>query len=296
MPESDPELDLTVVVPAHDAAATIAEQLDALAEQEWSGSFEVVVVDNRSSDATAGVVAEYAARDPRFRLVSAPERNSIGYARNTGIAAARGRSIAMCDSDDVVGPGWVAAIGDALASHAFVTGPLDVHRLNPPEVVETRGLAIEHGPGSFLDAFPFAHSCNLAFHRALVDTHGGFDESLVNGSDVELSHRFWRNGVELTYVPDAVVAYRYRATTRGLYRQARNYARVKPVLVARFRSEGTALPSPFSWRRWVWLARNVLLVRTAAGRARWVWVLGGCVGEVQGMWRVRRARRRGRGS
>jgi GT2 family glycosyltransferase len=198
----------------------------------------------------------------------------------------------MCDSDDVVGEGWVAAIGAALREHEYVTGPLDVHSLNRPEVAATRGTAIERTAGSFLGVVPFSHSCNMAFRRELIDRYGGFDESLVNGSDVELSHRFWRQGVPLHFAPDAVVAYRYRDTTKGLYRQARNYARAKALLAARFRAEGTALPRTWSVRRWLWLVRNLPLLRTAAGRARWVWVAGGCVGEVQGGWRVWRSRAR----
>jgi glycosyltransferase involved in cell wall biosynthesis len=281
------DLDLTVVIPAHNAADTLAQQLDALIEQEWSGTGEVVVVDNKSTDATPALVARYAARDPRVRSVMASERAGIGYARNTGIDAARGRSIAMTDSDDVVAPGWVAAIGDALRDAEFVTGPLDVHALNPPSVVETRGFAIERGPGQFLDLFPFAHSCNMAFRRDLVERVGRFDESLVNGSDVEFSYRLWRAGVELAYVPGAVVRYRYRTEAADLYRQSRNYARAKATLVARVRADGTEAHAPVPWRNWLWLLRHVPSVRHPAGRSKWVWVFGTCVGSAQGAWRAR---------
>jgi glycosyltransferase involved in cell wall biosynthesis len=288
MTTATPEvLDLTVVMPAHNAAATIGEQLDALVGQVWSGSWEVVVVDNRSTDATAEIVARYSGTDPRIRLIRATERNGIGYTRNTGIDAARGRSIVMADSDDVVAPGWLAAIGDALCRAEFVTGPLDVKALNPPRVVETRGFAIEQGPGEFLGTFPFAHSCNMGFRRRVVDRVGRFDESLVNGSDVEYSYRLWRAGIELVYVPEAVVRYRYRTEIADLYRQARNYARAKATLVQRFRADGTDIRVPGSWRNWLWLVRNAPRLRTDAGRARWVWVLGGCVGSVQGAWRAR---------
>jgi len=288
MTSAAPEvLDLTVVMPAHNAAATIEEQLEALVEQVWSGSWEVVVVDNRSTDATADIVTRYADKDPRIRLVRADERNGIGYTRNTGIDVARGRSIVMADSDDVVAPGWLAAIGDALRDAEFVTGPLDVKALNPPHVVETRGFAIERGPGEFLGKFPFAHSCNMGFHREVVGRIGRFDEGLVNGSDVEYSYRLWRAGIELVYVPGAVVRYRYRTEPADLYRQARNYARAKATLVKRFRADGTDVRASIPWRNWIWLLRNVPRLRNAAGRARWVWVFGGCVGSAQGSWRAR---------
>ncbi len=192
----------------------------------------------------------------------------------------------MTDSDDVVAPGWVAAIGDALRDAAFVTGPLDVHALNPPGVVETRGLAIERGPGDFLGV-PFAHSCNMAFRRDLVDRVGRFDETLVNGSDVEFSYRLWRAGVELVYVPGAVVRYRYRTETGDLYRQSRNYARAKATLVKRFRADGTEISVSVPWRNWLWLVRHAPSVARPAGRNKWIWVFGTCVGSAQGAWRTR---------
>src|SRR4051794_611750 len=89
-------VELSVVIPAHNEERTIAAQLDALLAQEWDGSWEVVVVDNRSTDATAAVVQGYADRDDRVRLARAPERAGLNFARNAGIEASRGRSFALC--------------------------------------------------------------------------------------------------------------------------------------------------------------------------------------------------------
>ena len=283
--------DLSVVIPAHNAAATLVEQLDAVLDQEWTGTWEVIVVDNRSTDNTRAIVESYAARDPRVRVVLATERQGIGYTRNQGIIAACGRGIAMCDSDDVVAEGWIEAIGTALETHDFVTGPLDVQSLNEPWLVATRGLAIEKASGNFLGVFDFAHSCNVAFRRSMIDTTSGFDETLVNGSDVEFSFRAWRAGYILHYVEDAVVAYRYRTTMDGLWRQARNYSKVRPVLIARVQSTGVAVSPPTSWRGWLWLVRSLPQLRDRAGRARWVWTAGLRVGAIEGHPTVRRVLR-----
>src|SRR5664279_5718728 len=131
-------LDLSVVIPAHNVADTLAEQLDALLAQQWDGEWEVVVVDNRSTDGTAALVAEYAARDPRIRMVTAPARAGRSYARDVGLASATADAIAFCDGDDIVGPRWVAAMGDGLREHRVVTGPLDSSRLNPDWLAESR--------------------------------------------------------------------------------------------------------------------------------------------------------------
>ena len=287
-------VELSVVIPAHDAEATLAQQLDALLAQSWDGRWEIVVVDNLSTDQTRRVADRYAERDERVRVVAAEERPRIGYARNTGIAAARGRLIAMCDSDDVVAPGWVAAMGDALREHEFVAGALDVHTLNGPDIVATRGLAIEREQTMFQGLFPIAHSCNVGFRRDVLDRIGGFAEDLVNGSDVDISHRAWLTGIDCFYAPGAVVAYRYRATSGALYRQARNYGRVNAQLVAKFRAAGTDVALQNDWRGWLWLGRKLPSLTNPSGRANWLWSAGTRIGRLEGLWRHRDALRAGR--
>src|SRR5262245_52337279 len=126
---------LSVIIPARNVADTLRVQLDALAAQAWEPGFEVVVVDNGSTDETPKIVAEYAARDARFRLVDAPHGSGVSFVRNRGIEAANAPAIAICDGDDIVGPAWVAAMGDALVTHEVVTGPIEVDTLNPAWLV-----------------------------------------------------------------------------------------------------------------------------------------------------------------
>lgn len=278
--------DLSVVIPVRDAAATLGDQLDALLVQDWDRPWEVVVADNGSTDGTRAIVEQYTAGDPRVRLVDASDRPGVAHCRNVGIRAARADAIAMCDADDVVHPGWVQAMGEGLQRHELVTGPLDITTLNPEWVLDTRGRALAEGPGRFLDLFEFAHSCNLGFRRELVDRLGPFDEQLVAGEDVELSGRFWRAGVNVTYLDDAVVSYRYRDTMRGLWRQARAYGQVRRELFGRVAASGIPVTEPGRLRSWAYLVRNVGLVRSQRGRAKWVWVAAGNVGRIEGDLRL----------
>ena len=125
-------IELSVVVPAFNAAATIGAQLDALQRQHWDAPWEVIVADNGSTDNTAALVAQRAATDGRIRLVDASDARGAAHARNRAVAAARGSVIAFCDADDVVGAGWVAAMGSALKRTPFVTGPQEYKTLNEP--------------------------------------------------------------------------------------------------------------------------------------------------------------------
>ncbi len=283
-----PVPELSVVIPALDAAATIDAQLEALLADDWDRPWEIVVVDNGSRDATRAIVDRYATRDARVRRVDASDRSGVSHTRNVGLGAARAESVAMCDADDVVADGWVRAMGTALREHEFVTGPLDVDRLNPGWVADSRGRAIGAGPGDFHGVFPFAHSCNLGVRKAVAVACGGFDERLDTGEDIELSFRLWRADVALTYVPAALVHYRYRTSIGELWDQSRAHARVAPWLEHQVRDAGVALPADGEWRRWLWLGRHCGLLATRSGRAHWVSVAGGRVGRLEGRWRARR--------
>jgi glycosyltransferase involved in cell wall biosynthesis len=282
-------LDLSVVIPARNEAATIGEQLGALAGQTWSGTWEVVVVDNGSTDATPAVVEAFGREHPRVRLVHARERAGLNYARNCGIDASLGRAFVLCDADDLVADGWVAAMGDALRDHPMVTGLLELDRLNPEWLASSRGRGDERGLPTFHDIFPTVHGNNMGMQRAVWEDLGRFDEDVIIGSDdVEISMRAWRAGIPVTFVSEAVVHYRYRPEPRALWRQGRNYGRSRPLVTRRLREEGLPSPGRFAgWRSWVWLVVHSPDVRTPEGRAAWTWVAANRWGQLEGSVRYR---------
>lgn len=93
---------VSIVLPFRDAAPTLARCLDSLTAQSWA-DFEIVAVDDGSSDGGPAIAAEHAARDPRLRIVSQPPRGIVG-ALNAGLAACRGQWVARMDADDVALP------------------------------------------------------------------------------------------------------------------------------------------------------------------------------------------------
>lgn len=277
---------LSVVIPAHDAADTLGEQLDALLAQRWAPGFEIVVADNLSTDATAEVVRERMP-DERLRLVSATTGRGAAVARNAGVAAARAEAIAFCDADDVVADGWVQAMGGALRSHALVAGRVDVERLNPPALARSRGLAIGAGAGTYFGVFPFAHSCNIGIRAGALHAVGGWDESARTGEDIELCLRLWQAGVALHDDPSALVHYRYRGGT-SQWEQATRYGGAH-VDIAR-RLEVRQLPRPsrlHGWRNLAWLVKHLLDALDADRRPRWLWVAALRAGHIRGSLRWR---------
>ncbi len=233
------------MIPARNEAATIVAQLDALTAQGWDGSWEIVVVDNGSTDATAAIVTDYGVSCPRVRLVPATERAGLNYARNVGIEAAHGTAFALCDADDLVAPGWVRAMGEALREHAMVTGSLELDLLNPEWLAGSRGRGDERGLPTFHGIFPTVHGNNMGMRRDTWRALGRFDEVVIIGADdVELSMRAWTQGVAIHFVPEALVHYRYRPEPAALWRQGRNYGRSRPLVVRRLREQGLECSEP----------------------------------------------------
>lgn len=98
--ERNPRPLVSVVMPAHNSVRTLRDSAESVLDQTVS-SIELIIVDDGSSDGTAALARQIAAADPRVRILHHPVARGPAGARNTGIAAARGRYLAFCDSDDL---------------------------------------------------------------------------------------------------------------------------------------------------------------------------------------------------
>lgn len=120
-PDDDPPVSdsptVSVVMPVYNGAALLPDTLQSLATQSF-GDFEVIVVDDCSTDDTRAVVERWA--DPRVRLVTMPQNGGPVLARNRGVAEARGRYIAALDHDDLCFPGRLAQQVAYLEAHPAI--------------------------------------------------------------------------------------------------------------------------------------------------------------------------------
>jgi glycosyltransferase involved in cell wall biosynthesis len=281
-------VELSVIVCAHNEQATLPQQLDALLAQKWAGEWEVVVVDNRSTDGTSALVSRYAATNPRVRLVRANKSSGQSYAMNVGVQAARADLLAFCDADDVVAPGWVAAMASGLRDHAIVTGPHELDLLNPTWLADSRGRTIEETVGSFAGIFPCVRGAGWGVRRSAWDRVGGMSEDYQAAQDIDFSLRAWLAGIDIAGLPDAVVHYRYRDTPRALWRQGFTYGRHRPRIARLLKEHGKPTPPALAgWKSWLLLLTRLPTLVTPSGRAIWMWIAGNRVGQVVGSVRER---------
>lgn len=192
---------ISIVIPTFNRLPILTKCLDALEAQRWQGRYEVVVVDDGSTDGTIAFLQSQPERFAHVRLVCQDHRGPAA-ARNLGITSARGDTIIFIDSDLVVTPVF-------LASHAAI---LEAH---PGEAVFTYGRVVntcnfdhpESEPYKITDfSAAYFATGNVAIARRWLEAAGPFDEtfSLYGWEDLELGVRLKKLGLRLIKCPEAV--------------------------------------------------------------------------------------------
>jgi len=280
---------VSVVLPCYNAASTIAEQMEALASQRCSEPWELIVVDNRSTDDSMAIVARFAEAIPGLRIVDASERQGRSYARNIGVAAARGASIAFCDSDDVVGAGWLSAIADALKRFDCVACRVDFDRINSASSLASNHARHAQHNGLqiawYAPFLPHAGGGTLGIKRALHQRIGGFDETFATLEDTDYCFRVHLAGGRMQFVPEALVHVRVRPTAVGRFHQVCQWARYNVLLAHRYGHASAPGVSPWKEyvKQWIRLGETLPKVRSRVEWEGWVWHCGWQIGVLQGV-------------
>lgn len=279
---------VSVVIPTYNAVDTLGAQLDALAHQDYDGAFEVVISDNGSTDGLAEFISRRTQRMP-VRVVDASERRGVSHARNVGCRESRGDLIVICDADDVVVTGWLRALVAVAAKAECVGGSLDATMLNDASSIAWRFPHRADQLPVKLRFLPYAHGCNVAVWRDVVEALGGWEETYQGGGeDVDFCWRLQLEGGRLAVAPDAVVNYRHRERAGGLARQMAGYAQADVLLYKRFREHGArrrSIPTAISdlW----WLLSRLPLLNRRDVRGLWANRWGQLRGRVVGSLRYR---------
>jgi glycosyltransferase involved in cell wall biosynthesis len=195
------QIRVSVIIPTYNRAALAREAVASVLAQSFR-DFEVVVVDDGSSDHTVEALAPYAAQ---VRLRRRENRGGVSAARNTGIAAARGEWLAFLDSDDLWLPEKLARQMAYLAEHP------ERQICQTEETWVRRGVRVNqprtHRKIGGRLFFPSLERCMVSpsavlLYRRLIELHGGFDEDLPAAEDYEMWLRLsWRYEIGLVSEP-----------------------------------------------------------------------------------------------
>lgn len=213
--------DVSVVLSTYNRASRLALALEALLQQIGAPAYEVIVVDNNSTDDTREVVSALAATDGRLRYAFEP-RQGLSHGRNTGIGLARAPIIALTDDDVRVAPDWIAQLERTFREHPeidYIGGRVLPNWLEPPP----RWLTTAHWSPLALQDYgeePMSTGreravclvgASLTFRRRVFETVGLFTPALGRikdgiGSteDHDMQLRMWRAGMRGLYAPNVV--------------------------------------------------------------------------------------------
>lgn len=191
-PVSDAVPLVSVVTAYYRNQATLGAQLDALVTQEEAPPFEVIIADNEGSARLPRIVEPYRDRLD-IRIVPAASRQGQCHARNIGVRAARGFTIAMSDADDVVCPTWVSALSRMTqAADVLATGPMRLDVINSEDVCRVKakldGLPrtpspYQEEPFCYLGYERFVFGSNVGVRRSTYVELGGMNEAMLGGSE-----------------------------------------------------------------------------------------------------------------
>lgn len=193
----------SVVIPAYNARETIRECLAALSRQTFGGKYEVIVVDDDSTDETGRIVREMGAKCFSIR------RGGPAKARNLGIEKARGEIVLFTDADCIPAGNWIEKITEPLRDDA-VAGVKGVYRTRQRELT-ARFAQYEYeekydrvARDTYID---FVDTYSAAYKRSVLVENGGFNTSfpIATGEDAELSFRLAEKGYKMVFQPEAIV-------------------------------------------------------------------------------------------
>jgi glycosyltransferase involved in cell wall biosynthesis len=199
----------SIVVPAYNAAATLAETLEGVMAQDFA-DWECVVVDDGSTDATLEIARGYRDRDRRFRSVHQANAGTAG-AYNAAIEAALGKYIVICSADDILLPSHLSTFANFIDQNP----EYDIYSSNgyywrPDEkdlVYYDKGSREPHSK-SMADVIRLCfYSVGAVFRRELFERTGGFRAG-VFGEDYDFWLRAMALGARHRYVPAALSLFR----------------------------------------------------------------------------------------
>jgi len=239
---------ISVIVIARNEEKCILECLHSLSAQDYpTEHFEIVVVDNASTDRTRDIVREFISTFPTARLVENPKLG-VASNRNAGVLAAKHETIAFIDADCQAKPNWLSTLERAFTeetekdpSVVAVGGPNvapdDTTLFRRVVAVATTNYWGHHGsvqamkPDVRLDV-DHLPTLNVMYDRQRVIDVGLFDETQGNISeDVDMSHRLRGKGYRLVFEPNATVTHRWREDIVGWMKNIEVYGKGRSWLM-----------------------------------------------------------------
>ena len=245
-------LHISVIVPVYNDAEGLATTARSLLAQDYpEDRYEILLVDNGSSDDTPRVAEELAKRHPgHVQALEEQEIQSSYAARNRGVAAARGEILCFIDADMPVPPGYLTAVARRFEEPetqylgCTVKVASDVNSL-ASLLDRILGFPIE----GYLSRLHYAPTCCLSVRASVIDAVGPFDAGLESGGDMEFGTRVHDHGLPQGLIDEVALVHPARTRIRALRDKRRRVARGHARMLERHPGRFEELAKTYRWRR-----------------------------------------------
>ncbi len=228
-------LSFSFIIPVYNRPEEIRELLQSLKEQEFSKTFEVVIVEDGSTESSSDVVDDFQG-DLKISYYSKPN-SGPGDSRNYGMKRAKGNYFIVLDSDCILPPQYLNNAHQSLSDKYIDCwgGPDAAHKsfslvqkaINyaMTSVLTTGGI---RGNKKMVNKFQ-PRSFNMGISKKAFEASGGFGQ-IHPGEDPDLSIRLWKKGFETRLIPEAFVYHKRRINWSKFYTQVKKFGTVRPIL------------------------------------------------------------------
>jgi len=222
---------VSVVIPTYNRKDMLKECLESLFNQTYpKDKYEIIVVNDGSTDGTEEVLKEYAKKAPcAFKWLTQQNKGSYA-ARNLGIKNAGGEIICFTDDDCIADKRWLEELVKGFTDEGIGGVGGRIIAYNPKTMLEKY---VEMDQASEIRE-PL-YTCNAAYKKGVLERVRGFDSYFRSGGDVDMSIRVTLEGYKLKYASDAIIYHKHRETLKGLIKQRYNYGIGTAVLSKKYR-------------------------------------------------------------
>ena len=215
-----PTMYTSVIIPVYNDPVGIRNTLQSLTNQTYSTSaYEIIVIDNGSTDGTRTVIQEFSNEFCYISLVIEAELQGSYAARNTGIQASSGEILVFIDADMTVDDNWLSKLNSKMEQNDIYYLACNVEQYIP-DGKETRIALYDRVTGFPVERYvkdqQYSPTCCLCVRHSIFDKIGFFDPRLRSGGDLEFGNRAAAVGINLHFAPEITVYHPTRTTLRSL--------------------------------------------------------------------------------
>ena len=228
-------LSFSIIIPVFNRPQEIDELLESLTKQDFSGDFEVLIIEDGSVQKSDIIVEEY--KNQLDLKYFCKENTGAGASRNFGMQQASGNYFIILDSDVIVPPQYLSEVKKTLkinftdayggpdAAHKSFTSLQKAINYSMTSFLTTGGI---RGKRSTITKFQ-PRSFNLGMSKKAFEKTQGFSK-MKNGEDIDLTFRLWQLGFETQLIEKAFVYHKRRSTIKQFFKQTFGFGTARPKL------------------------------------------------------------------